>query len=143
MKYREGYKYQLAEDYGRQTSIFPVTCIVTPFLVLTTKGFLLIGRGYAYDGPSGPTFDTPSVMEGALVHDALYQLMRLELLSQCWRKEADLELKRICIESGYRRYEGKIMRAFVRTRAEYFYQAVKRFGGAAADPANKKEVIEV
>jgi hypothetical protein len=33
-------------------------------------------KGYAWNGPSGPTLDTRNFMRGSLVHDALYQLMR-------------------------------------------------------------------
>jgi hypothetical protein len=50
---------------------------------------LTIRAGYAYDGPSGPTIDTPSAMRPALIHDALYQLMRMGLLTEDAREWSD------------------------------------------------------
>lgn len=38
---------------------------------------ICIEEGYAWDGASGPTFDTCGSFQPALVHDALYQCMRL------------------------------------------------------------------
>lgn len=100
IKYRDGYKYQLAEDFTIQTKIFPAADIVTPFICLTRTGLLTIKAGYAWDGPSGPTWDTKNFMRGSLVHDALYQLMRMKLLDCGWRPTADEELVRICKQDG-------------------------------------------
>ena len=38
---------------------------------------ILVEDGYAWDGASGPTVDTRGSFEAALVHDVLYQCMRL------------------------------------------------------------------
>ena len=59
-KKRRRYKYSLAEDFPLQLELRPETEIVTPFIVLTTDGLLTINKGYAWDGPSGPTIDTKS-----------------------------------------------------------------------------------
>ena len=75
-KKRRRYKFSLAQDFPLQLELRPETEIVTPFIVLTMDGLLTINKGYAWDGPSGPTIDTKSFMRGSLVHDALYQLMR-------------------------------------------------------------------
>lgn len=87
--YREGFKYQLQQDYTVQTRIHPAHDIVTPFIHLTAKGLLTVKYGYAWDGASGPTRDTKSSMRGSLVHDALYQLMRMKVLELRWRGTAD------------------------------------------------------
>ncbi len=101
IRYRSGYKYQLVEECSVTVSVVPSADIETPFIDLDANGVLVIKRGYAWDGPSGPTIDTKNFMRGSLVHDALYQLMRQEHLSKDkWRAEADLELKRICVEDG-------------------------------------------
>ena len=126
--WKGGYKYQLREDYQCKVSIIPDSDIKKPFLELSKEGTLVIKKGYAWDGPSGPTLDTKNFMRGSLVHDALYQLLRKKDIDQKWRDEADQELKRICIEDG-----------MWRIRAWYVYYAVRRWGDMAADPANSKK----
>ena len=129
IKYKSGYKYQLVENYRVRVSIFPRRDIKTEYIDLNKDGFLTIKKGYAWDGPSGPTFDTKSFMRGALVHDALYQLMRLELLNQTWRREVDRELRRICLEDG-----------MMGIRAWWVYKAVRHGAGYAASPDSRKKI---
>ncbi len=102
VRYRGGYKYQLENDFQVQVSVKPLApTSVSGFIDLDSEGRLSIYRKYAWDGPSGPTVDTVNFMRGALVHDALYQLMRDADLSKAeWRDKADLELKRLCLEDG-------------------------------------------
>jgi hypothetical protein len=131
IKYRSGYKYQLAEDYLVKVSVVPLQDIDTDYVGLTTQGMLLIKKGYAWDGPSGPTIDTKDFMRGSLVHDALYQLMRNRHLSKTrWREEADNELKRMCLEDG-----------MWSIRAAWVHRGVRVGGGPAADPAATKPVV--
>jgi len=118
------YKYQLVDDYQLTVSLHPPTDIATGFVGLTTGGLITIRKGYAWDGPSGPTVDTKNFMRGSLVHDALYQLMRVSQLDyREHRKAADEILKRICIEDG--------MSGF---RAGYAYLALRWFGESHAKP---------
>lgn len=131
IRYKDGYKYQLVEDYWIPTSVFPDDDIITPYISLNRSGALYICSGYAWDGPSGPTIDTKNFMRGSLVHDALYQLMREERLSaEKWRKVADQELVRICKEDG--------MSAI---RAWWVYQGVRIGGGPSASKAGIKPVL--
>lgn len=131
IRYKEGYKYQLAEEYRVATSITPERQIFTPWIDLTPEGLLTIRKGYAWDGPSGPAIDTKNFMRGSLVHDALYQLLREQHLKPKWRQHADRELQRICREDG--------MWAL---RAWWVYQGVRFGGGPAADPANDSPILE-
>ncbi|GAB6908339.1 conserved hypothetical protein [Desulfosarcina cetonica] len=126
--YREltPYKYQLMEPYGLNINIKGYE-IETPYLKLNADGNLEIAKGYAWDGPSGPTFDTTDFMRGSLVHDALYQLLRLGEISPRYKAYADLLLKKICLEDGMPNF-----------RANYVYQAVKWFGGSSAKPGSEK-----
>lgn len=124
------YKYQLMEDYSMQLDIRPQSDINLAFLSLTTSGLLTIKKDYAWDGPSGPTIDSRNFMRASLVHDALYQLMRLNVLDyQLYRQRVDEYLREICLEDG--------MSPF---RAWYSYQAVRLFGEANARPCNQPEV---
>ena len=134
IKYRSGYKYWLAEEYQVKVSIIPENNVPTDkttksFIELNTDGVLVIKKGYAWDGPSGPTIDTPSFMRGSLVHDALYQLLRREDIEQKWRDEADEELRRICREDG-----------MSRIYSNWVHWAVRKFGKRSADPESRKEV---
>ena len=129
IKYRSGYKYQLAEEYPVKVSVTPKNNIKTDFIELDTEGMLVIKKGYAWDGPSGPTIDTPNFMRGSLVHDALYQLLRNELIDEKWRDEADDELRRICVEDGM----SKIC-------ARWVYIAVRKWGKVAASPESRKKI---
>ena len=129
--YRDGYKYQLARLHRVRVSIRPRNRISTEFIDLDLEGNLLIKRGYAWDGPSGPTKDTPDFMRGSLVHDALYQLMRQRRLSKArWREAADLEMKRICLQDG-----------MSKRRANRVFRAVRLFGDPSASPRSKKKIM--
>lgn len=148
MKYKAGYKYILAEVEIIKTDIFPNESIETEFIELDLQGYLTMKAGYPWDGCSGPTKDTPSNMRAGGGHDALYKLMRMELLSQRWRKEADEFLKKIFIEDGMKVAEksNKIMRPIkrrlVKIRAAYFYKAVRKFGLSSASAENRRPILE-
>ena len=129
INYHKGYKYQLTHTTKFQVNIYPVADVTTEFVSLTTTGILTIKAGYAWDGPSGPTIDTLTFMRGSLVHDALYQLMRLELLPLSEKVTADKELKRICLEDG-----------MSKIRVWWVIKGLEIFGSAATKPKNKKRV---
>jgi len=130
IRYRSGYKYQLATSYSIPITIKPKNEITTTFIELDTQGKLTITAGYAWDGPSGPVVDTKENMRASLVHDALYQLMRLKKLSAtAYKDRADKIFKNICITDGIPK---KI--------ASAYYFGLKLGGKPATDPKNKKKV---
>ena len=124
------YKYQLTRDYHIIVPIKPEQDIDTEYIQLNVYGYLTIKKGYAWDGPSGPTFDTNDFMRGALVHDALYQIIREGYLDSKYRKDADEILRRLCLEDG-----------MPNIRASYVYSAVKRFASYAAEKHNCKKEL--
>ena len=126
ISYKKGYKYQLAKTYNIKIEIKPLEHILTHFIDLATDGTLIIRKGYAWDGCSGPTLDDKTNMRGGLIHDALYQIIRQEYLGQAYRAIADKILKGVCLEDG-----------MCKVRAWYYYHAVKKFAKFAADPGNK------
>jgi hypothetical protein len=134
IKYKKGYKYQLAEDYSIQLELLPedidLCNLESTYLILTADGILTIKAGYAWDGPSGPTYDTDSFMRGSLVHDALYQLMREEVIPSSYKKYADSLLKTHCLED--RMYSGL---------ANLVYFFISRFGLQYVLPENKHQII--
>lgn len=119
IKYRRGYKYSLFETYVVQTNIVGYE-INHHLFELTKLGVLTIHADYPWDGPSGPTLDTPDFMRGSLVHDVLYEMLRLGLLPQEAFTLANLELKTICLEDGMTQF-----------RADYVYDGVEMFGHSA------------
>ena len=128
--YRGGYKYQLVETYRVGITIKPAQTVVHDYITLSEDGMLSIAAGYAWDGPSGPTFDTRNFMRGSLVHDALYQLMRCRLLPLDQREPSDAVLRALCLEDG--------MSAI---RAWWVYQGVRLGGGQAAASPDKPALI--
>lgn len=131
MKYKGGFKYQLVGDEYYETGIKGYI-IDTRWLSLSLDGTLLVKDGYAWDGPSGPTIDTPSFMRGSLIHDALYELIRKGFIPQEYKIEADLILKEICLEDD-----------MWEIRAWWVYKGVKYFGKASTLAKNIKEVVSV
>lgn len=148
--YRSGYKYQLVLPYTHLIGWYNGPALCCPFVTLRTlylwkhKGrirrvyredldgtqpddavtvaVLHVDRGYAWDGPSGPAWDTPTFMRGSLVHDALYQLMREgHLPASRYRDDADRELKLVCVEDG-----------MIALRAWWVYRGVRLGGGPSA-----------
>lgn len=125
------YKYQLMENYFFKTTITLNDDVsVMDFVTLRHNGNLEIYKGYAWDGPSGPTIDTKNFMRGSLVHDALYQLIREEKIPRSYKAYSDTLIRALCVEDG--------MSAF---RAWYVYWAVRLFGKALKNPSDDSSVI--
>ena len=131
VKYKKGYKYQLADTITFSVPVFVSQSIDAGYIFLNPKGVLVIYKGYAWDGASGPTYDDRYNMRASLVHDALYQLMRMDLLSKEYREVADHIMYTILLEDG-----------MLRLRAKYYYWAVRKFAGKFADSKNRKKVYE-
>jgi hypothetical protein len=128
----KGYKYELAKDYCHPTGIKGHE-FSTEYLALDKTGLLYIKKRYAWDGASGPTVDTKSSLRGSLVHDAIYQLIRLKHLPLICKEVADLLLKEICIEDGMNTI-----------RASVWYHMVSDFGGPSCIPgSDNKQQDEV
>ena len=130
ISYKKGYKYQLVEKYTVDIPIKPESDIHSDseYIDLTSEGNLVIKKGYAWDGPSGPTIDTLNFMRGSLVHDALYQLMREEKLNlDIHREPADQLLKKMCKEDG-----------MSSIRAWWVYKGLRIGGDPAANPDNRR-----
>jgi hypothetical protein len=130
IEYSAGYKYQLRDNYKINVPILGLD-IDTDFIKLGSGGSLCICKGYAWDGPSGPTLDTKNFMRGSLVHDALYELMRKGFISREYRAMADELLREICLEDG-----------MSRIRAWWVYVGVSKFAEFATLGSNiKKRLI--
>lgn len=80
IKYRKGYRNQLAETVSLQLPIqlFPDEYIDTEYYSIDAGGRMTVKIGYAWDGASGPTWDYPAkhIVVPSLVHDVLCQAIR-------------------------------------------------------------------
>lgn len=131
IRYKSGFKYQLHETYT----------ITLPWLAgypdysadfLGVHGDVLtIEKGYAWDGASGPTWDSKSSMRASLVHDALYQLMRVGVLPESARPAADDELYNIGLEDG-----------MFRARIWAWRKGVRWAAGGAAKKGTERAIQE-
>jgi hypothetical protein len=126
--YSQGYKYQLEKDFATEVEIFGES-ISSPYIELGPTGSLLIKKGYAWDGPSGPAIDTKNFMRGALVHDALYQLMREYGLDRNYGPSADMIMRKFSRKDGM-----KTIRAWV----DWF--GVRLFGKKSARPEGSYKI---
>ena len=87
---------------------------------------IVIKKGYAWDGASGPTFDTCASFRASLVHDALYQCMRLGYVTQDSRGGVDRLFRDMLGDMGP-------------VRRGLWYWAVRLFGRKSATPEPHKK----
>lgn len=134
IKYKNGYKYQLQEWVLFQHPLLEGltnTHINTEFIELHDNGTLCIRAGYAWDGASGPCKDTPDILTGSLVHDALYQLMREREIPPDSKSAADKLFREINRANGMSKF-----------RAWYTYHAVRHFADKATYASSRKPILE-
>lgn len=156
---RQGYKYvvrapwtiELGHDYGHfacHHQRYDMPPRPEPFFEL--KGnILIVHPGYHWDGCSGPTWDTAGNMGPGLVHDCLYQAIRLRFIPELapedrtwaeWRKYADDDFRDLLESQGWGTSDHKtrIGRFFERIgggiRKAYYHKAVRWFGKSSARP---------
>jgi len=112
------YKYEMIIEREVQTSWLGSN-IKTEFFELNELGVLKMKAGYRWDGPSGPTIDTPSFMRSSATHDCFFQMLRMGLVCDSQRerffKTANKDLKLISIEDGMLVTRASIVKFGVRT----------------------------
>jgi len=112
--YRDGMKYQVAHDYMRKTPICPQDDIITKWWVLTRGGVLLLKDGFAWDGASGPTFDTKNSMSPSAEHDALCKMLRNRSLDyDLWQDRINEFFRERCEENGMAPWRASLWHAGV------------------------------
>lgn len=121
MKYRNGFEYQLEEDVIFALPDSFVEYTYKTWFIQLDQCTLTLRRGYACDGPSGPTLDSRGGMRPAVLHDAIYQMIREEVLPSEFKAVADLLF-----------YHGLLHDGMGKIRAWGWYQAVKYFGRSAS-----------
>jgi hypothetical protein len=90
-------KYRLLEPYHDVLKVRPKSNIFLSYAVYLRTGLVCIRKGFEWDGPSGPAIDTDNFMDGSLVHDFLYGLIKAGYLKMWpYRLLADNEMFRQC-----------------------------------------------
>lgn len=130
------YKYELGEDISFPIPEEPYGACIRHFLaknpvnhkyIRLDNSQIICAEGYRWDGCSGPTWDTESTMCASLVHDSLYQLMRLSLIPQSSKDFADRWFLNIMLLDGV-----------WKIRAYTFYYGVTLFGASSCVPIRQK-----
>ena len=118
MKYSKyKYKFKVEENFSIELP-FKIPDFVHSYASLK-DGILSVKRGYAWDGASGPIINTRDTLVASLVHDVLYQAMRLNLIksSKENRQIADKNFFEILKMNGVNSIRRKV-----------WYFAVRLFG---------------
>ncbi|WP_052362069.1 hypothetical protein [Geminisphaera colitermitum] len=127
----KGFKYQLAQSARFAVPEFPRELEFHHKYFRLMKGTLSVKEGYAWDGPSGPTLDTPASIAASLCHDVFYQAIRLRLISPAHRCRADRVFLRHCLDYGLPWW-----------RSLYYFAALRLCGGEHARPLPEGEAGE-
>jgi len=107
------------------------------YFKLDIDGWLTIYPGYSYDGPTSVPYIKIFgrllfrwIFRAALPHDVLYQAIRLSLIPKECRKQADILLKRLCIEDGAWKWQASIA-----------YFILRKGAKSAADKKNARKKV--
>jgi len=141
LKYRSGYKYQLAESISFQTNFKSKTGFKLDFISITKEGLITGSKGYAWDGPSGPTYDDDLFMLLSLLHDMLYQLIRAGFFRHDYWRLADHEMESLLKVILPSLKWAK--RTFWKARIKWIMWGLDKANGRAALTKNKKVVHSV
>lgn len=97
-----GWKYRLDEEVRVRVDWHPPTTLKLPYFKLDPDGILTLEEGFMWDGPSGPTWDTPNWMLPSAVHDAMYRFLRADLIPERYkaRKHADDLMYEMLLDRG-------------------------------------------
>ncbi len=142
MKYfkrNHDYLLELAET---ETYPVPIDVIISNNFIGLGLGTITIKDGYAWDGSSIPfkgfmkrvtfgKYDGDKYCKiASLVHDAFYQLMRLNLLDRKHKDTIDRLYEKMCIDGG-----------MSKRQAARRYWAVKHFGARTLKPRYYPEKV--
>jgi hypothetical protein len=148
------WKYRTTQDHNTNIDIHPPILIEVKnrdkdvMTRLAPNGDFFIRHDYAWDGASGPTYDSPDTQRASLYHDVGYQFMRKGLLPKGeYKDKFDRLLEKTMVEDGnaladaeakkggfWDKAKAKWIRSTIGARAGAWYQAVKNFAGKACDP---------
>jgi hypothetical protein len=122
--FKQGYKYVTTRDYHIKFDIVPYAAFSNDFFSMDMEGNTVIFKRYAWDGCSGPTWDRSNNMIAGLLHDSLYQMIRLGLIDPKYKDYADDLLHNVMVEDGAWGWE-----------ADLYHFGVMEFGAGSTRPS--------
>ncbi len=126
----KGYKY--ATKISKSCKVEGLPAFAHEFFTCL-NGELEARPHYAWDGPSGPTRDTPTNMRASLFHDIQCQAISEGLLDKVYRKYADKLLRTHMLEDQaeaaeeMKPWKRAIYLRWGRFRANGYYKAVRAY----------------
>lgn len=133
MKYSKyNYKFKVEENFSIELPF--KTSDFEHDYAESKDGVLTIKKGYAWDGASGPVINTQNTLIASLVHDVLYQAMRLNLI------KSNRENKKIADKNFF-----EILKMFGvnSVRRKVWYLAVKLFGKKSTKKLQENDKIKI
>lgn len=102
--YQEGFRYVLHQPYKLDLGEYGFQPIIhakigNPWVSIDEHCILRIAATYAWDGDSGPASNTLASRRASLVHDALYQLIRIGAIRPTQKHLADQVYRDILLEN--------------------------------------------
>ena len=151
IKYHHSYKYELFQRAAPIQTDLTQFDISLPYIRLK-NGKLIIQAGYKWNGPSGPAIDTKNFMRGSLIHDAIYQLLRMQKLPSVYQIRVlneQGELVDTIKQHNTRKYADELLRDLCREdgmswlRSRWVYRAVRMFAARSAKTGSqgKKHIV--
>lgn len=134
MKYIElkpRYKYMLAENFSVLTGVKVAKPAATEYIRLDGNGKLTILANYCWDGASGGMHDDDTNMTPSLIHDAFYQLLRLQLIPYECKVKIDKLFVEMCKARG--------MNSF---RAWYYHRGLQFAAPRNPEKGDQEVVLE-
>ena len=94
--------YELQEDYEVPycSHIYNYNLNVYPLMSINNAGWIVIKKGFRWDGPSGPAINTVNTMAASMVHDCLYRMMRKNFIRPKHKAKADKLYRRMLKGAG-------------------------------------------
>ena len=124
-----GYKYRVVDDVCVQLDWLRGISYNSNYIRILPDGMLIAKKSYAWDGPSGLTFDTADSIRGSLWHDIGYQLIRDGVLSKgLYKPLFDQLLRDVCISAGMWELRAKLWLLAVLKFGDIFGLAEDRHG---------------
>lgn len=146
-----GWKYRLDEQVIIKTELYPQDPVITPTtpsswsrepmglmrrifdcsdpplecVKLEPSGELTLEVGFMWDGPSGPTWDTPDWMVPSACHDAIYRLLKHEMLPTVRVREDKADHAIVRKYADDLMYEMLVERGMSKFRASYSWAGVR------------------
>ncbi len=108
IKYLEGMKYVLSEDFEIDTPVCTYW-ITDDWFELQPDGHLKIKAGFAWDGASGPTLDSKTCMRASVVHDVFCICMRDRRIDyNTWQDVVNKFFYTMCVADGMWPWRAKL-----------------------------------